>query len=277
MRRQKGFTLIELLVVIAIIAILAAILFPVFAKARDKARQISCLSNQKQIGLATMQYLQDYDERFPVAWWGGAPDPADFDKYGCMFAIGPYLKSAEIMRCPSIGSGRNTYGVNCTPGFYDWNTTLWAVSWGPPGADLGGPAPCTIGEIQAPSNVLNTYETCEPQQDYGDTGCWFFGTRFGGVLPDGSPLSLADFGLPWYKWIPLHSDGQTYTFADGHAKWLPSKGHPGWYCNSIYGGQIDENEVIPPTNRYEWGTWYGKQISFHPEFVPGSVSPIGTP
>ncbi len=62
---RKGFTLIELLVVIAIIAILAAILFPVFAKAREKARQTSCLSNMKQIGLASMMYAQDYDERLP--------------------------------------------------------------------------------------------------------------------------------------------------------------------------------------------------------------------
>ena len=69
----KGFTLIELLVVIAIIAILAAILFPVFAQAREKARQISCLSNEKQIGLAFMQYIQDYDETYPHQQFDGAP------------------------------------------------------------------------------------------------------------------------------------------------------------------------------------------------------------
>ncbi len=68
---RRGFTLIELLVVIAIIAILAAILFPVFAKAREKARQSSCLSNLKQIGLATLQYVQDYDETLPFYWHSG--------------------------------------------------------------------------------------------------------------------------------------------------------------------------------------------------------------
>ncbi len=79
-RNQTGFTLIELLVVIAIIAILAAILFPVFAQAREKARQISCVSNEKQIDLAVMMYAQDYDETYPLAWgyvgaWWETVDP----------------------------------------------------------------------------------------------------------------------------------------------------------------------------------------------------------
>lgn len=278
MSRKKGFTLIELLVVIAIIAILAAILFPVFAKARDKARQVSCLSNQKQIGLATLQYTQDYDERFPMAWWGidGSEEQIKaFTNYGCLFAIGPYLKSAAVMRCPSIGSGANTYGVNCTPGMWPWSTTVWGLAWGAPGSDLGSPQPAKLGEVVSPANIVLTYETCEPYQDFGDTGCWFYGTRFGAVFPDGSPISLP--GAPWYKWVPLHSDGQTYTFCDGHAKWMPSKGHPGWYVQDITGGQIDPSMVIPPTDWYEWGTWYGKQISFHPEYVPGTASPLGTP
>ena len=74
-RSQPGFTLIELLVVIAIIAILAAILFPVFARARDKARQAACMSNEKQIGTATMMYLQDYDEYYPIRYGGTPPVP----------------------------------------------------------------------------------------------------------------------------------------------------------------------------------------------------------
>ena len=73
-RNRNAFTLIELLVVIAIIAILAAILFPVFAKAREKARQTSCASNLKQIGLAVMQYAQDNDENLAAAWWGSPFD-----------------------------------------------------------------------------------------------------------------------------------------------------------------------------------------------------------
>src|SRR6187402_1482213 len=101
----KGFTLIELLVVIAIIAILAAILFPVFAKVREKARQTSCLSNQKQIGLGIMQYNQDNDEDYPllrvndpVATYGGNGFETDF---WWSQAIYPYVKSERVYVCPS--------------------------------------------------------------------------------------------------------------------------------------------------------------------------------
>ncbi|MEI6500574.1 MAG: DUF1559 domain-containing protein, partial [Armatimonadota bacterium] len=94
---RKGFTLIELLVVIAIIAILAAILFPVFAKAREKARQSSCLSNVKQIALGMMQYAQDYDERMvPAAMYYATPN-----YYTWMYLMQPYVKSSQIFTCPS--------------------------------------------------------------------------------------------------------------------------------------------------------------------------------
>src|SRR5436309_3953243 len=98
-RRHRGFTLIELLVVIAIIAILAAILFPVFAQARDKARQTSCLSNIKQLGMALIQYVQDYDEVLPHH----AADYADFmsPAAGPNWArsIQPYARSTGILAC----------------------------------------------------------------------------------------------------------------------------------------------------------------------------------
>lgn len=107
MHKKNGFTLIELLVVIAIIAILAAILFPVFAKAREKARQTSCASNLKQIALSILQYSQDYDERYPLSYpvtgvegtrasaCGGNPS------YWWMDALEPYVKNEQIFHCPS--------------------------------------------------------------------------------------------------------------------------------------------------------------------------------
>lgn len=93
MQRSKGFTLIELLVVIAIIAILAAILFPVFAQAREKARQTACLSNQKQIGLAMLMYAQDYDNYMPVYIWPNS--------YIVATRLEPYIKNAQLFKCPS--------------------------------------------------------------------------------------------------------------------------------------------------------------------------------
>jgi len=105
--KRVGFTLIELLVVIAIIAILAAILFPVFAKAREKARQSSCASNLKQLGLALMQYAQDYDERYPMMyrympdlyWWADVTQP--------------YIKNYQLLVCPS---GSYSYTLHASPG-----------------------------------------------------------------------------------------------------------------------------------------------------------------
>jgi prepilin-type N-terminal cleavage/methylation domain-containing protein/prepilin-type processing-associated H-X9-DG protein len=109
---RRGFTLIELLVVIAIIAILAAILFPVFARARENARRASCQSNLKQVGLGLLQYIGDYDETLPFSFYGSAgnsnPPGSAPENYKWMDAIFPYTKSEQLFNCPS-DTATNTY------------------------------------------------------------------------------------------------------------------------------------------------------------------------
>src|ERR1700710_1313325 len=100
-RTARGFTLIELLVVIAIIAILAAILFPVFAQAREKARGISCLSNTKQIGLATQMYAQDYDETLEISLYAQSFTVSPVVLVAWYDELFPYVKSAAVFQCPS--------------------------------------------------------------------------------------------------------------------------------------------------------------------------------
>jgi prepilin-type N-terminal cleavage/methylation domain-containing protein len=140
-RISPAFTLIELLVVIAIIAILAAILFPVFAKAREKARQASCQSNEKQIGLAILQYVQDYDETYPA----GAPNLtyAGWPILGTGWAgeVFPYVKSTGVYKCPddSTSQAVGTGGA-----------TLYPVSYGMNGF-VGGK---TLATVAAPATVV---------------------------------------------------------------------------------------------------------------------------
>jgi prepilin-type N-terminal cleavage/methylation domain-containing protein/prepilin-type processing-associated H-X9-DG protein len=140
-RKRTGFTLIELLVVIAIIAILAAILFPVFAQAREKARQSGCLSNLKQIGTGLMMYAQDYDEAYPCNWFGGlwATTP-NGRMYKWMDAVYPYVKNEQVFSCPSDGSARKKYiyyknlprESETNWGSYCTNTAYWDPGPGTP-------------------------------------------------------------------------------------------------------------------------------------------------
>ena len=115
--RRRGFTLIELLVVIAIIAILAAILFPVFAQARAKARQAACMANLKQLGLAFEMYCQDYDELLPIWGYGDTSQPdngPDEGFYAWDTVIDPYTKNQQILLCPDNPYDRDARGYAMT-------------------------------------------------------------------------------------------------------------------------------------------------------------------
>ena len=146
MRNKSGFTLIELLVVIAIIAILAAILFPVFAKVREKARQTACASNLKQIGLAFMQYAQDNDEKLPGSDW-----------YGMKWAghIYPYVKSVGVFHCPDDPTGMSANsGVATYPLSYVQNCVIAQYA-----TDGSGPEPgCPLAAMSAPASSVLLYE-----------------------------------------------------------------------------------------------------------------------
>jgi len=198
---RRGFTLIELLVVIAIIAILAAILFPVFARARENARRSSCQSNLKQIGLGIKQYIQDYDEYMPRYYYGGAVP------YYWNNALDPYVKSAQIYNCPSapkVASATISY-------FYNLNL----------GSDTVGHKE---SEIEFSSNVIQIGDSnISTNQNYANcptdngVGCQ---TNAGGVYGIGScgQGTFADTGGAAAR--VRHLEGINLGFVDGHVKWM---------------------------------------------------------
>jgi prepilin-type N-terminal cleavage/methylation domain-containing protein/prepilin-type processing-associated H-X9-DG protein len=191
MRRAHGFTLIELLVVIAIIAILAAILFPVFAKAREKARQASCCSNHKQVGLAVLMYAQDYDERLPAYWYTGSGGISGFWQqfgytgscYECvMVTCYPYIKNKQLFVCPSKDVGREGHGSIAFQCRFRW---------------------VKLAEIKAPvDGPMIIDANCHWVSPYADNAGTGFNTCNGGRI--GSDR---------------HNEGMNICFADGHAKW----------------------------------------------------------
>ncbi len=136
-RRRDGFTLIELLVVIAIIAILAAILFPVYSRVREKARAISCLSNARQIGLAVAQYTQDYDELLVRVAYGITSEYPVVIQYLWVDALHPYVKNTQMFTCPSV-----PYWICVPPGTLPphlnrgaYGQTAPIGAWGSPSQD----------------------------------------------------------------------------------------------------------------------------------------------
>ncbi len=233
---RRGFTLIELLVVIAIIAILAAILFPVFARAREQARKSNCISNLKQIGTAILMYSQDYDERLVPVATGVCPGP---NAFGWADLIFPYVKNVKVFDCPTstwrmvqnpavnpprfmrdrggTGAGVTNECVTGQPIPANVNYNYGVNAFGPPAgqpADVSGPFSGNIGflpAIPAPANVVG--------------------------IADGrgaSPWSLGGGDGPW-DWPSIdgqvdsrrHSEGRSSVnggcsamFMDGHAKFI---------------------------------------------------------
>ena len=206
--RKRGFTLIELLVVIAIIAILAAILFPVFARAREKARQASCLSNVKQLELAAMMYVQDYDDTLIRCYYPGAPATADI-WYELLY---PYIKNQDIWYCPSR--------VVKTTISYVLNRDV--CGWYYPSEPTR-----KLAEIDRVSEMIFIIESVGWYASWsrftGAANKYYYtpgsacGATVGGAHDfTGYPDRLAD----WQH--GRHNGGVNVGFADGHAKWYTS-------------------------------------------------------
>jgi len=202
--RFKGFTLIELLVVVAIISILAAILFPVFARARENARRASCLSNLKQIGLGVMMYTQDYDEKYPFSYPSVESErtkQADKSMPGYKFTttlatpdhwvtwmdrIYPYVKSTQLFVCPSAPSTTSpSYGYNRV-----------SVYEGISMSDVKEASKTALS-----MDMNSTYAAYS--MNCGEGGLW-----------------LSNKTSTYHQYVALHLDGANFMFYDGHAKWL---------------------------------------------------------
>jgi prepilin-type N-terminal cleavage/methylation domain-containing protein/prepilin-type processing-associated H-X9-DG protein len=178
-----GFTLIELLVVIAIIAILASILFPVFSRAREKARQTSCLSNLKQLALALDMYVQDYDEALVFGWM-------PLQSYWYRTAIVPYVRNSQIFICPSEKRGECGYGYSRPHLPCDSRTD---------------PLLC-IGEINRPSEVM---WLCDSEGNPDPTWYWVY-----------CPVEYPGMQNGYGAVADRHNGGANQAFLDGHAKWM---------------------------------------------------------
>jgi prepilin-type N-terminal cleavage/methylation domain-containing protein/prepilin-type processing-associated H-X9-DG protein len=208
--KRSAFTLIELLVVIAIIAILAAILFPVFAKAREKARQSACVSNLKQCALAIMQYTQDYDEILPPR---KIFDPAKNGDVNWRVVVHPYTKNLDVYTCPS-NPDKDAPAADAGVGpavAYRTSYSANGIDWTPPMTELGGTTPMgrggravSLAAMMRPAEcVLVTEQKAIPN----------------GTVRSGFSylvMERTDFGQLLFG----HSGMPTFLFADGHVKSL---------------------------------------------------------
>lgn len=228
--RVRGFTLIELLVVIAIISILAAILFPVFSRARENARRVSCLSNAKQIGLALMQYVQDYDEMLPLYLYRNRP--GGLAVRGWHTALEPYYKEPQILLCPSASKVHN-----CEIATVD---AMRSGNWGYNSTFLGSDTILVSGTsstikmvsmaaVQAPSETVFVNEitgAIDRSATYRP-GYWRIHVTAACV---GSGAVAGDQIAKW------HFGGNNVLFVDGHAKWM----RLGNLTDSNGNGEIDD-------------------------------------
>ena len=266
---QRGFTLIELLVVIAIIAILAAILFPVFAQAREKARQISCLSNEKQIGIGILGYTQDYDETLPPSSYKA---PTGTGNVNWPFLIDSYLKSGfpgdnsslagktlGVLSCPDFNTSPNNPWPSATPSYqpaksYVANVTVMRANGNSQmtSGPFVGPA-ASIAQIQAPAQLVliaegggGSVETTGNDTATADTDD-VAGSQYGDHIHE------------WGNYVVArarHNGGSNYLLGDGHAKYFraPGKNYQadGKTPSVSTTGVVYQRSAYPTATAYFW-------------------------
>ncbi len=256
-KSKGGFTLIELLVVIAIIAILAAILFPVFAQAREKARETTCVSNMRQIGLGVRMYVQDYDETFPLFYAYNTKDPVSGVSakegeplhLGVEVLIFPYIKNKQIFRCPNDQGGPSVadpdYGCPGRPNNYQ---ACYGSSY--------RFSRCSFSNVANVSHQNNFFST---------TTSVASDAAF--AVPAETRM-MRDEMYPWfgtmdkYGYRPSyyqqwHPRGGGTVFADGHAKFTVNSGQFDQQVVSLDGGRSGDVDPGAPANGNGYGTYYG--------------------
>jgi len=242
MKRDKGFTLIELLVVVAIIAILSAILFPVFARAREQARKSACLSNLKQIGLGVMMYVQDYDETYPVA---NSATPSSDPMAGLTASywfnvLQPYTRNRQVWYCPTAGRimTSDSSDIQQYSGGYGFNacgtgtiSSSSSTHWNGFGQTVksDGTVTCTpdgstvkLAAVTSPSETILVTDPASNSTSY--TTLYFYSGSNISYWPQlhGGPVGPFYGNTPSTTEAYLHpSGGGNYLFADGHAKYMP--------------------------------------------------------
>jgi prepilin-type N-terminal cleavage/methylation domain-containing protein/prepilin-type processing-associated H-X9-DG protein len=234
-RTNRAFTLIELLVVVAIIAILAAILFPVFAQAREAARKSTCISNVRQLGTAFQMYTADYDDTLPPAGYRGAPGgttPDNFGAYRWPWLVMPYVKSMQLVLCPSDGTSysdaqsgnyRDPKGVNYgylwgllpNYGYNWWYLAPDPTSSNPNTARADISVGKSLGSVASPADTVMLADSVwTPQGKPTETILGYYIIYPPSQWAGSPPLNGFSFGRVW----PRHQNKATTLFVDGHVK-----------------------------------------------------------